>query len=103
MMPVSSVDLNSSHQVLEEISINSMTFMVMSQLIHKVSGTDNIKKLTSKPGLLPPKPSLWLQLSQGDLIIVPLIMIMLRFTLQSLHMNLTLNLFHSIHHSDQIN
>ena len=39
LMPELSVALNSSHQVLEEILINSMPFLVMNQLSHQGSGT----------------------------------------------------------------
>ena len=40
-----------------------------------------------------PQPVLWFQLSWGDLIIIPLIISMLRFTLHSIHLNIPLNLF----------
>ena len=39
-------------------------------------------------------PHLWFQISWGELIIIPFIMVMLRFNLQSFYLNLTLNLFH---------
>ena len=40
-----------------------------------------------------PKTVLWFCLSWGDLIIVPLIMLMLRFTLHIFQLNLTMNMF----------
>ena len=68
--------------------------MVMNQLIHQKSGTENFQNITSNPGPLLLKPFLWVQLSWGDLIIIPLIMIMLILILQSFQLNLTLNLLH---------
>ena len=67
--------------------------MVNNQIIHQESWTYNVHHLTSNPGLLLPKSVLWFQLSWGDLITIPLIMVMLRFTLKIFHLNLTLNLF----------
>ena len=93
LMPASYVALNAYHQVLEEKRISSTTFMENNQRIHQESGTSNFKNITSNPGLLLPKPTLWFQLSWGDLIIIPLIMVMLRFTLKSFQLNITLNLF----------
>ena len=72
-MPPSSVDLNSSHQVLEERWINSTPFVVNNQLIHQESVIVNLQHITSNPVLLLPKPTLWFQLSWGDLIAMPLI------------------------------
>ena len=94
LMPASSVALNSSHKVLEERLISSTTFMMKNQMIHQESGTANLQHLTSNPGPLLPKPVLWFQISQEDLIIMPLIMVTLRFTLHSSQLNITLNLFH---------
>ena len=74
----------------------------MNQLSHQESGTANLQDLTPNPGLLLTKSSLWIQLSCGDLIIMPLIMVMFRFTLNSFHFNLTLNLF-QIHTPLQLN
>ena len=61
---------------------------------HQYSGTYKLHQLTSNPGLLIPKSVLLVNISWGDLIIIPLIMVMLRFTLQSFQPNITLNLFH---------
>ena len=47
-----------------------------------------------KSRIYPPKePVLWFYLSRGELIIMQLIIVMLRFTLNILQMNLTLNMF----------
>ena len=70
-------------------SMNQFPFMLMNELIHQENVTAILQQITSNPVLLLPKPVL----SQGDLIIVPLIMVMLRFILQSLYWNLTLNMF----------
>ena len=67
--------------------------MVMNQMIHQESGTANLQYLTSNPGPLLPKPVLWFHLSWGDLIILSLIMVILRFVIHSFQLNLTLNLF----------
>ena len=67
--------------------------MVKNQINHHDNVTDNHHKLTSNPVHLLPKPVLWFQLSRGDLIIIPLIIVMLRFTLQSFQLNITLNQF----------
>ena len=66
--------------------------MEMYQLRHQESVTANLQKLTSNPGPLLPITVLWFQLSWGDLIILPLIMVMLRFTLQSFQFNITINM-----------
>ena len=76
--------------------------MVNNQLIHKESGTANLQQLTSNPGPLLPKPSLWFQISLGDLIIITFVLVMLSFTLQSSQFNLTLNQF-QIHTPPQSN
>ena len=55
------------------------------------SVTANLEHITSNPGPLLPTPVLWFQISRGDLIIMPLIMVMLRFSLESFQLNLTLN------------
>ena len=92
MMPASSLELTSTHQVLEERLTNSKTFMVMNQLIHQESGTSNLHKFTSETGTLLQKPVLWFWIPQGDLIIMELIMVMLRFTLQSIHLDLPMTM-----------
>ena len=94
LMPESSTSLNYSHQVLEEILISSTPFMAKNQLIHQYSERANLRHLTSNTGPLLPKPVLWFQISLGDLIIMPLIMVILRLTLQSFQLNITLNLFY---------
>ena len=93
LMPASSVVQNSSHQVLEERRISSMHFVVMNQMNHKESRTANPQQLTSNTGPLLPKPTLWFKISWGDLTIMPLIMVMLKFPLQSFQSSLTLNQF----------
>ena len=60
---------------------------------HQEIGIDNLQQITSNPEPILPTPPLWFQLSLGDLIIIPLIMVMLRFTLQSFQLNLTMNQF----------
>ena len=92
-MPASSVVQNSSHQVLEEIWISSTPFMVKKQMNHQDSVTANLQNINSNKGPLLPKPFMWFQLSWGYLITMPLVMMMLRFTLHSLQLNLTLNQF----------
>ena len=76
---------------------------MMNQLSHQESGTYNLQKLTSNTGTLLPTPALWFQVSWVDFIIMPLKIVMLRFTLHIFQFNLTLNLFRSIHHFDSIN
>ena len=66
----------------------------MNQLSHQESETAKLQNLTSKTGPILPKPSLWFHLSWVDLIIMPLIMSILRFTLQIFQLNPTINLFH---------
>ena len=61
---------------------------------HQESGTANLQNLNSNPVPLLPKPFLSFKLSWGDLIIMSLIMVMLRFTLHIFQFNLTLNIFH---------
>ena len=99
-----SMALNSPHQVLEERLINSTPLIVNNQLIHQQIGTYNLHKITSNPGPLLPKLVLWFKLSWGELIIMPLIMLMLRFSLQIFYLNLTLNLFqtHKPHRSNKL-
>ena len=84
-MPAFSVAVNYSHQDLEERLFNSTPFMAMNQLIHQEKVTSNLQRLTSNPVTLLQKPVLWFQLSWGDLIIMSLIMVILRFILQSFH------------------
>ena len=102
LITVSSVDLNSSHQVLEEIWISPIIFVVKNQLNHQNSGTYNLQNFTSNPGPLLSTPALWFQLSWGDSIIMSSTMVMLRFTLHSFQLNLTMNIFH-IHASLGLN
>ena len=92
-MPASSVVQNVSHQVLGEIWISLMHFMVMNQMNHQYNGTSNLRQFTSNPGPILPKPTLWFQLSWVGLIIMPLIMVMLRFTLKSFQLSLNRNQF----------
>ena len=70
-----------------------MPFVVMIKIIHQESGSANLQKLTLNPVPLQPKPVLWFQLSWRDLIIMPFIMVIFRFTLNSFHFNITLNLY----------
>ena len=93
LMPESSVDQNSSHQVLEEIWLNSTPFIVMNQMDHQESRTANLQQITSNPVPLLPTPALWSQLSWLDLIIVPLIILMLKFALHIFQLNKTLDVF----------
>ena len=93
LMPELFVALNYSHQVLEKIWSSSTPFMVKNQIIYQDSGTANLQQLNSNPVSLLSKLDMRFQLSWGDLIIMSLIMIMLRFTLHSFQLNLTLNLF----------
>ena len=93
LMTASSVNLNYPHQVLKERLISSAPFMEINQMSHQESGTANLQNITSTTGSLLPKPFMWFQLSWGDLIITPFIMVMLRFTLHSFQFNLTLNMF----------
>ena len=67
--------------------------MVKNQMKHKYSGTANLQHLTSNPGIILPKPTLWFQISWGDLIIMPLIIVMLKLPLQIFQLILTLNQF----------
>ena len=68
--------------------------MVKKKTNYQESGTANIQNITSNQGPLIPKPALWLHLSWVDLIYMPLIIVMLRFTLHSFQLNLSLGLFH---------
>ena len=65
----------------------------MNQMNRQESLTSNLQQLTSNRGPLLQIPSLLFQLSWGDLIIIPLIMVIFRFTLQSFQLNLTVNIF----------
>ena len=67
--------------------------MAKNQLSHQYSVTSNLQKLTSNPGPLSSKPVLWFWISWIDLIIIPLIVVMLRFTINSFQLNITLNMF----------
>ena len=66
--------------------------MVMNKLRHQDNGIANHQKLTSNTGPLLPKPVLWFQLSWGALTIMSLIMVMLRLTLYSIHLNIPLTM-----------
>ena len=92
-MRVSSVDQSSCHQVIKERRTNSTPFMVMNKVTHQEIVISNLQKIITNPGPLLPKPVLWFWLSWVDLIIMPLIIVMLRFTLNSINLNLPLNLF----------
>ena len=65
----------------------------MNQLSHQDIVTANLHQFTSNLIHLLPKPVLLFCLSWGDLIIMPLIMVMLRFTLKNIHCNLPLTLY----------
>ena len=67
--------------------------MVMNQMKHQDNGSANLRHLTSNPGPLLPTPALCFQLSWGDLIIMPLIMVMLKFPIHSFQLILNLNQF----------
>ena len=69
---------------------------------HQESGTANLHQLTSIPGPLLPKPTLWFHLSWGELIIMTLIMVVLNLPLHSFQLSLTLNQF-QIHTPLQLN
>ena len=101
-MLASYVVQNSSHQVLEERWISSTPFMLMNQMNHQDSGSANLQKLNSNPWPLLLTLSLWFQLSWGDLIIMPLIMMMLNITLHTFQLNFTINKF-QIHTALQLN
>ena len=82
LMPESYMYLTSYHQVSEEIQTNLMSFMVINKIIHQYIGKSNLYHFTSNPWPLLPKSFLWFQISWGDLITMPLIMVTLRSTLQ---------------------
>ena len=75
----------------------------MNQLIYKDSGTANLHNLTSNTLPIPPKQYLWFQLLWRELIIMPLIMGMLRLTLQIFQLNKIWSCSRSRHPSNQIN
>ena len=54
---------------------------------------ENLNHFTSNTRPLLSNPVLCFQILWGDLIIMPLIMVILRYTFQSIHLNLSLNLF----------
>ena len=69
---------------------------------HQYNGTANLWQLTSNPVPLLPEPTLWFQLSWGNLITIPQIMAILLQTLQS---NIAMTMFHiqtPFHHHQQI-
>ena len=92
-MPASSEAQNSSQQFLGEILISAIHFMVVNQMNHREVVTANLQNLTSTTGPLLQKTALWFQLSWGGIIIMPLIMVMLKFPLQSFQLSLTLYQF----------
>ena len=59
-----------------------MHYMMNKQKNHQENGTANLWQLTSNPGPLLPEPTLWFQLSSGNLIIMPYIMAILFQTFQ---------------------
>ena len=67
--------------------------MAINQTNNHESGTANLQQLTSNTEPLFPKQFLWFQISWGDLIIMSLMMMMLKFQLQSFQLSLTLNQF----------
>ena len=77
MIHASCVVQNSSRQVLVERWINSMHYMVTNQNNQQENGTANLRQLTSNPIPLLPEPTLWFQLSWGNWIVMPLIMVIL--------------------------
>ena len=70
-----------------------MHFVGNNQLSHQESVTFNLQKFTSNPVPLLPKLVLWFWILLGDLLLVPLIMVIFMFTLQSIHCNISLTLF----------
>ena len=68
--------------------------MAMNQMNHQENVTTNLQNITSNPVPLLPTPELWLQISWGDLIIMPLIMVMFKFTVQMFWLNSNLNQLH---------
>ena len=70
-----------------------MPFILNNQMIHQESGTSNLYHITSNKGSILPKPVLWFQISWEYLITMPLLMLMLRLTLQIFQLNITLNMF----------
>ena len=94
LMPALSGALIYSHTVFEERWTNSISFMVKNQLTHQESGIAKLQKLTSNTSHILPKTVLWFKLSWVDLIIMEFIMVMLKFTLHSYHLNIYLNLLH---------
>ena len=67
--------------------------MVKNQMNHQDSGTSKHQRIHSNPVPLLSTPDLWFHLSRGDSIIMSLVMVVLRFILQSFQFNLTLNMF----------
>ena len=67
--------------------------MVMNQLIHQYNGTANLRQLTSNLEPIFPKPVLCFQISWGDLISMPLLILTLSFNLHIFQLNLTMDLF----------
>ena len=54
-----------------------MHYMVTNQNNHQENGTANLRHITSNPGTILPEPTLRFQLSWGNLIIIPSIMVIL--------------------------
>ena len=67
--------------------------MVKKQMNRQESETANLQQITSNTVPLFLSPVLWFQISWVYLIIMSLIMVVLRFTLQIFELNLTLNNF----------
>ena len=94
LMPASPFVLTSPNQVLEKILTSSMILLVINQLIHQESGTDNLQHFNSNNVPLLPIIFLCFHISWGDLLMMLLIMKVLGFALQLIYWNLPLNLFH---------
>ena len=67
--------------------------MVINQMNHQESVASNLQQLTSNPLPLHPTPALWYQLSWGEIIIMPLIIVVLKSHFRIFWLNLTLNQF----------
>ena len=61
------------------------------QMNHQESGTANLHQINSNTRPILQKSALWFQISQGELIIMPLIILMLKSPPQSFQLNSTLN------------
>ena len=76
--------------------------MEKNKISHPESGTENLQHLTSNIVTLLPTSGLRFQIPWRELISIPLIMVMLRFTFHSFQLDLTLNLF-QIHTPPRLN